>query len=201
MEANDKIKRKKVLVDKLSQSKFAIIIIVYLIVYTILLSFIVYLPTLWVLSTSEYPVTAEAKAARDFLFLEKRYLIPLFLIMFLMGLHSIRITHKFFGPIYRFKYVAEKVLKGDLSVRVVLRKNDYLRDYQNIFNSMIDSFDKKYKEINYISLKNSLLLTEILADMGKGKLSANEVGNRINEVLQSLNRLASLTERSVSDSK
>ena len=187
-----KIKRKKVLVDQVAQSKFALLIVVYLIVYTILLSFIVYLPTLFVISSDKYPVTAQAQATHDFLFLEKSYLIPLFLIMFLMGLHSIRITHKIFGPIYRFKSVTKKILDGDLSARITLRKNDYLKDYQEIFNSMISSFENKYKEISHISTKNSLLVTELLVDMEKGKLSANEVGNKMNEVLRGLKSLASL---------
>ena len=194
MEIKKQQKRKKVFVDQLAQSKYAILVVVYLIVYTLLLTFIVYLPTIWVLGSDKFPLNAQMEAAKEFLFLERRYLIPLFLIMAIMGLHSIRATHKFFGPIQRFKFVSKQVTDGNLSVRVNLRKHDYLKDYQEIFNLMLSSLEDKHKDINHISTKNSLLLTELLNDMEKGKLSASEVGNRINEVLNSLKTLASMTE-------
>jgi len=189
-------KRKKYLVDKIAQSKYAILVVVYLIIYNLILTIFIYLPTLLILSSEKAPLSAQAQAAREFLFLEGRYLPPLILVMFIMGLHSVISTHRFFGPIQRFKAVAKQISRGDFSVRVNLRKNDFLKDYQEDFNLMLDALDNRRKEINYISTKNSLLLTELLADMEKGKLSADEVGNKINEVLNKMKELTSLTEAS-----
>ncbi|OGL39249.1 MAG: hypothetical protein A2042_07220 [Candidatus Schekmanbacteria bacterium GWA2_38_11] len=62
------------------------------------------------------------------------------------------------------------------------------------FNLMLDSLDKKNKEMKFIGTKSTLLLTELLSEMGKGELSANEVGNKVNEVLNKVKELTSLTE-------
>ena len=59
---------------------------------------------------------------------------------------------------------------------------------------MLDSIENRRKEINLISTKGSLVLTELLNDMEKGTLSAAEVGNKTNEALGRMKKLASLTE-------
>ena len=194
MEKVKKEKRKKYLINQIAQSKYAVIIVVYLIVYTILLSFFIYLPTIWILGSDKYPIYEQARASREFLFLEGRYLPALILVMILMGVHSIFTTHRFFGPIVRFKAAAREVYRGDLSARVFLRKNDFLKDYMEDFNLMIDSLDKKNKEINMFGTKGALLLTELLNEMEKGKLSANEVGSKISEALGKMKDLVALTE-------
>lgn len=189
-----KDKRKKYIVDKLGQSRYAIAVVVYLIIYTIILTFLIYLPTLWVLGSKNYPIQEQMHAASEFLFLEKQYLPALFLIMFILSLHSVITTHRFFGPIYRFKDIAKKVVSGDFSARVKLRKNDYLKDFEQEFNQMLDFIDNRRNGINLVSTKGTLLLTELLNDMEKGKLSASEVGDKINEALGRMKELASLTE-------
>ena len=187
-------KRKKYFIDRIAQSKYALMIIAYLIVYTLLLTFFIYLPTIWVLGSDKYPINEQIRASKEFLFLEGRYLPALVLVIILMAIHSILVTHKFFGPLVRFKAAAREVAKGDLSIRVYLRKNDFLKDYMEDFNLMLDSLDKKNKEMKFIGTKSTLLLTELLSEMEKGELSANEVANKISEVLNKIKELTSLAE-------
>ena len=192
--ALEKDKRKKYIVDRVGQSKYAIMVVVYLMVFTIFLTLFIYMPTLWILGSENYLLDAQVQAAREFFFLEKHYLPALVLTMFIMGLHSVIVTHRFFGPIQRFKSVTKNVISGDFSKRIKLRKHDFLKDFQDEFNQMLDSIENRRKEINLISTKSSLVLTELLNDMEKGTLSAAEVGNKTNEALGRMKKLASLTE-------
>ncbi len=55
----------------------------------------------------------------------------------------IRFTHRVVGPVYRFKKVLETAIRGDYSVRIALRKNDYLKDLADKFNELLAILEKR----------------------------------------------------------
>jgi nitrogen fixation/metabolism regulation signal transduction histidine kinase len=61
----------------------------------------------------------------------------------IIGLLTIRFTHRLAGPIYRMHTALDKALKGDFSPRIVLRKKDLLKDLVDKLNDLIESIDKR----------------------------------------------------------
>jgi len=60
-----------------------------------------------------------------------------------LGLYLVFFTHRLVGPLVRVKHAFDAIRKGDYSVRINLRKHDYLKDVADSFNQMADSLEKK----------------------------------------------------------
>ena len=54
-------------------------------------------------------------------------------------------SHRTAGPLYHFKRVFKEVAKGDVSIRIRLRRRDNLKDVAQCFNEMMDTIEKKVK--------------------------------------------------------
>ena len=62
-------------------------------------------------------------------------LIPLFILLFIWGLI---LSHRFLGPIERLERDLDKILAGDLSVRLKVRDKDDLKDIIDKLNKVLD---------------------------------------------------------------
>lgn len=101
-------------------------------------------PTLFASSADSVAQFKEYLAQKDM-----QFLIQISSAILLLGLLvsyiTIRFTHRFAGPIYRFNAVLDRVLKGDTSPRIVLRKRDYLKETANKLNLLLNDLDKDKK--------------------------------------------------------
>ena len=65
----------------------------------------------------------------------------------LLAFHSLFVSHRIVGPLYRFRTTFQAVAAGDLSVRAILRKHDYLGSELESVNQMIASLQAKVHDI------------------------------------------------------
>lgn len=128
--------RKIYFIEKQLQTKYIVITILLLVIYTVLFVFILIFPYIIPL-TLDYPLEEQAKAARMLLALHKSIWPALITVILIMGAVSIRITHKFAGPIYRFKRILNEVAGGNLDITVKLRAKDDLKDLAEGLNLVI----------------------------------------------------------------
>ncbi|RMF97389.1 MAG: methyl-accepting chemotaxis protein [Candidatus Schekmanbacteria bacterium] len=184
-------KRKKVLVDKVAQTKYAVAVVLYLIIYTVIISFLIYLPTITVLSEKTAPLEKKIEAANQFFFLEKRYLPVVLLVMIAMALHSVTITHKFFGPIFRFKEAARSIAEGKMAERVLRRKNDYLKDFEVEFNNMVNALNMRFLEISNLTLKNYKIIEE-LKNAKESEITKERISQKLEELKSNLEEVERL---------
>jgi len=72
-------------------------------------------------------------------------------VVIITGLATIFVTlfvsHKIYGPLYRFKKVMEKLAEGDFSEDFRLRHSDQLRELADTFNNMIAKLRERFKNI------------------------------------------------------
>lgn len=101
-------------------------------------------PTLYASSASSVADFRHDLFKRDMRFLVQIAAAIVFLGL-LISLITIRFTHRFAGPIYRFNSVLDRFLQGDTSPRIVLRKWDYLKDTADKFNRLLNDIDNKKK--------------------------------------------------------
>lgn len=73
-------------------------------------------------------------------------LIGLPIIFILLFLWAIIISHRMVGPIDRINRDLEKIAKGDLSIRLGVRKHDELAQTVSIINNILDLIERDYKK-------------------------------------------------------
>ncbi len=137
VDMDQKIFRKQIFVDRL-QYKFLAIIVIYILLAITLSAFLVFLPSILQMSSSEIN-EQQYQAARELLLLHKRFWPAILSVTLLISAHSIFIFHRVFGPLYSFRSVFKKVAEGNLSVITRIRKNDFLHTEEIAIREMITS--------------------------------------------------------------
>jgi methyl-accepting chemotaxis protein len=79
------------------------------------------------------------EAAGVFLRLHQQFWPVVLLLIVLVVLHSILVSHRIGGPLYRFRTVFKAVGQGDLSMSVRLRRHDYVKAEAEELDQMIAS--------------------------------------------------------------
>ena len=132
---NQRIKR-QFFIDKRLQTKYALLTILLLLVYSMLFAFILFTPYIFKLETG---ATLEEKtvAARMLLDLHKSVWPALGMVVAILGVVSIFVTHTIAGPVYRFKKDLAEICAGNLDITFRLRKRDDLKDLAESLNMVI----------------------------------------------------------------
>lgn len=86
-------------------------------------------------------------SARILLFLNEHvlpYAVPLALLLFA---HSVIVSHRIAGPLYRLRAVMRAMAGGDLSMRVKIRKHDWLQEEANSLDEVVSGLRGRLREI------------------------------------------------------
>ncbi len=128
--------KRRYFVEKELQTKYIVLTILLLLLYTFLFVVILIFPYIVPL-TFDYPLEEQAKAARMLLALHKSIWPALCVVIFIMSSASIFITHKMAGPVYRIKKILAEIYEGNLDITIRLRKKDDLKDLAEGLNLVI----------------------------------------------------------------
>ncbi|MBI1869768.1 MAG: hypothetical protein HYS07_01085 [Chlamydiae bacterium] len=79
---------------------------------------------------------------KDFQFLVEIYSAVL-LLGLMVSFLTLRFTHRLAGPVFRMKTVLDRVIQGDYSPRIHLRKKDHLKELAEKLNILLETLDKK----------------------------------------------------------
>ncbi len=169
-----KNRRRKFLVDKKVQVKYATFIVVLLFVYTLVLLSVIFAPHAMVLFSDTPP--PEQAAAAEVVLLLNSYIWPwVILLMILCGVYSIFITHKIAGPVFVFNRMTKAIGRGDFSLRANLRDGDDLLDLAENLNQMADSLEMDMKEIEAEHKKIAACCTGMEALLQSGETKEEDV--------------------------
>jgi methyl-accepting chemotaxis protein len=123
------------LLNRRAQLLQALLIVTYLVAYTVALSAVAIGPT--VVALLRYPESFAASPQRAAAAATELFFFGIF------GIHSIYMSHRIYGPLVRVRAEADRVAGGDLSRRVVFRKGDQLSDLEEAMNDMISATDAR----------------------------------------------------------
>jgi len=137
-------RRQYPIVDRSLQYRFLAIILVYSTAIMFFLGISLFVPDILAMMDEELSLEVRAAAAQRILNLHSRVWPAVIALICLLGIHSVRIFHRFIGPLCRFRSACEKISKGELGFRVKLRKKDYLHRDKAPFNEMIEVFEGKW---------------------------------------------------------
>lgn len=178
-------KRRRILIDDF-QYRLLFINLLYFCTILFIFAAALFLPLILQLYSPTLSITEQAEAASQFLSLHTRVWPAVFVVFILLTVHSVFVSHRIAGPLYRFRKIFRAVADGDLSSHPPLRKNDYLGKEFDFIREMITSLRAKLKDIED-PCKEARALVGALEQ-------AVEDGSR-DEMIHSIERLRSKMER------
>lgn len=121
---------------------------------TILISAAVFTAILSVFSAHTITVTYEDSYLRLdrtpkalFVQIVRAYGVYILLLGIAVSVVSLFLSHRIAGPLYRFEKSMEEITRGNLSLRIRLRKNDEGQEVAGLMNTMLDTLTERLREI------------------------------------------------------
>ena len=142
-----KNRRKRYVIDRRLQYKLLAYNAIYLLVVILAVVAGLYLPLVLQVSNPDLSLAQQGEAVNRILYLQSR-LSPILLIVFLILIvHSVVVSHKIAGPLYRFKATFNQVAQGDLSKVTTIRKGDFLLNEQAKIEEMIEALRSRLRNV------------------------------------------------------
>jgi methyl-accepting chemotaxis protein len=84
-------------------------------------------------------IYAQHYSAKFFVVLLDRLSLALIAVLLISLIYQMIINHKFCGPLVNFSNTFKKIIQGDLTRKIYLRRYDFLKNEASQVNDMIDS--------------------------------------------------------------
>jgi len=160
-------KRRRILIESY-QYRLLFINLLYFCTILLIFAAALFLPLILQLRKGSTSVIEQGELAGQFLALHARVWPAMLVVFVLLALHSIFVSHRIAGPLYRFRKVFGAVATGDLSVRANLRKGDYLGKESESLNEMIASLRAKIESIQSHHGEMQTVLTALKQSIERG---------------------------------
>lgn len=139
-------RRKTKFIDRKQQTRFAIEVLVIMVLFPLLFYILVIIPPF---STIFLGKNAEVLSA---LFINQLYMIKsvwwvVVFVLVYVAILSVFMSHKIFGPIYRLSQAIRQKLNGEENIHCRLRKGDYFADFADLLRELIE-LDKNAAQNN-----------------------------------------------------
>jgi hypothetical protein len=116
------IRRRNYIVDKKLQYRLLGYNAIYFFITLAALSLALFTPLIFEISDPLLSPRQQAEVAGKILYLHS-YLWPaLLLVLVILGFHSVLVSNKIAGPLYRFRATFQRIIEGDISSSMSRRK-------------------------------------------------------------------------------
>jgi hypothetical protein len=136
--ARSKSQRRRILLDEFQYRLLAFNLLYFFILLVVMAAFL-FVPLMIKLDNSALPM-AEREEVADLILSLHATLWPAIAIVFiLLAVHSVLVSHRIAGALYRFRCVFQSLALGNFTMRATLRKRDYLLKEAAELNAMIEA--------------------------------------------------------------
>jgi len=179
-------KRRRLLVDRfqyrlvaVSAGHFGLVLIVFL------ASMLV--PLMLKLDDPSANYIEKQRVADVLLFFHEQLWLPLIAVFLLLTVHSLSVSHRIAGPLYRFRAVFKTLTEGDLAIRANIRKNDYLHADAKALNEMIGALETKIRGLEDLAQHLREESAQLKTAAGSGSIAeVQKAAERVNSKVESL---------------
>ena len=140
-------RRRKFVLDRKLQVTLMIISFTYVVLFCAIVGMCLFIPLMIELDKSYVGSQEDFIAAERILYLHEKFWPAMLLCFFAMGCHSIFISHKIVGPLYRFNLIFNAIKEGTVPTPIRLRKGDYLYSEMENINQMLERLGDKLTEL------------------------------------------------------
>jgi methyl-accepting chemotaxis protein len=140
-------KRRHLIVDRFQYRLVAISVVHFGLVLLIFLVAML-LPLMLQLDDPSATYLEKQQVADVLLFFNEQLWLPLAAVFLLLTVHSLFVSHRIAGPLYRFRMVFKAMAGGDLAIRANIRKHDYLHPHARALNEMIEALETRIRGLD-----------------------------------------------------
>jgi HAMP domain-containing protein len=144
---------------------------------------------------SQIPLEERASAANQLLVLAQTIWLALAVLIPTAAVFSIYLTHRLAGPLFRIEQTARELIRGNLALRIRLRKGDELHELAGLLNEVLDTLEQSFGEIRESQTHVHEVLSWIMDEMKKQPSVNREVLNRLEIALKSGERIEEILKR------
>lgn len=175
-------KRSNYFIDRRYQTKYMVLTLMLLLAYSITLITMIFIPYIIDLGSGG-PLAQQAEAARTLLALHRRIWPGVIAVILLYSVLSVYISHQVAGPVYRIKKAIQKILAGDLTASVHLRRRDDLKDLAECTNQLRNELVTFYSVLRdnqmlLVDYRNVLEGKEVSPDTSIARVQAEIARNQ-----------------------
>jgi len=135
-------RRRNLLIHPTYQLASALTAIVYILAYSMLLGFLIFLPLEWEFSAAvDFPEQLEL--AQQILRLHGRVWPSILIIALLVGIHAVLGAHRTAGPLFRLQETLRAYARGEFGLRMRLRRADRFRELETCVNELGASLEER----------------------------------------------------------
>lgn len=188
-------RRKKKFIDRKIQGKLAIYVMINAVLYIFLLAVFLFAPLAYRMNMDESVSRELQEVATAFLALHEHFWPAIFILLIIIGIHSIRFSHRMVGPVYRFKQILNEIQMKDLSTIIRLRPGDFLLDLKDEFNSTTLALRTGVKDLKEEDANLRKAIDAMDKKLENGEVSVEEMKKSSSEIHQSEEALRALLEK------
>ena len=141
-------RRKRLFIDEL-QVRLLSINVAYFAAILSIFAVALFAPlVIQLVGSTEGPEWEQQLVAAQFLYLSNTIWLPLVLTFVALGAHSVLISHRIAGPLYRLRSLLRSVAEGNFVARAALRDKDYLKTDAKVVNDMIEKLGALIEDVD-----------------------------------------------------
>jgi len=160
-------KRRRLLVDRFQYRLIAVSAVHFVLVLLVFMVSML-LPLMLQLDNPEASYIEKREAADVLLFFNEKLWLPLAAVFLLLTVHSLFVSHRIAGPLYRFRAVFKALAGGNFSIRANIRKHDYLHTDAGALNEMIETLETRILGLEEQALQLKESTAELKEAVGSG---------------------------------
>ena len=108
---------------------------------------------------------------------------------------SIFVTHRLMGPLGRIEGAAKELIRGNLALRIRLRKGDDLHELAGFMNEAVDNLVQAIQVIKESETSVRELLSGLVDEVQKRPSGNGEMLNRLNKALKDSQRIEQVLQK------
>jgi methyl-accepting chemotaxis protein len=181
-------RRRKFFVHKALQYRLLVFSICHSVFFLVVISVTLFVPLMIKLDTDNDHFDEVVHVADQFLYLHEHLWPVVVITLLVICLHSISISHRIAGPLYRFNRLFKAIQEGHLPQPIRLRAGDYLHHEMEAINKMVIGLRGTIMDIQ----EEQALLNKALAELQITAKSASqeEILDRVTILMEKGRHLA-----------
>jgi methyl-accepting chemotaxis protein len=187
-------KRRRLLVDRFQYRLIGISVVHFGLVLGVFLAAML-IPLMLKLDDPNATYLEKQRVAEVLLFFNEQLWLPLLGVFLLLAVHSLSVSHRIAGPLYRFRMIFKAVAEGNLAIRAHIRKADYLHTDERALNEMLQALEARIRAVEDQAGELNKDTAQLKQALGPGataevKKAAERVESRVAELQAQLAPLA-----------
>jgi methyl-accepting chemotaxis protein len=146
--------------------------LIYIFATVLVFAAALFLPLILTLQSRSLSPVDKQVVADQFLSIHARAWPAILIVLVLLGIHSLIVSHRIAGPLYRFRRSLRAIADGNLSTPAIIRQNDYLVTEAETINEMIASLRAKIEDIQEHCAEMHRVLSDVRRSIDSGSIES-----------------------------